>query len=119
MHLCNVPMERCNRVLTIAWRVWFAQHEVTHDKELTAVERSKRFICSSMQSLENGGRMTSEQIVKEKHVMGLTVTTRQVSSPPTELVSWLRPPGGVLKLNVDGASVAQSSLAGHRYDSTT
>jgi hypothetical protein len=82
MHLCNVPMERCNRVLTITWRVWFARHEVTHGKELPAVEGSKRSICSYMQSLQNGWRMTPELIAKGKHVMGLTVTTRQVSSPP-------------------------------------
>jgi hypothetical protein len=96
----------------IAWIVWFARNEVTHGKELPAVEGSKRFICSYMQSLENGRSMTPEQIVKGKHVMGLTVTTRQASSPPIGVVSWLRPPGGVLKLNVDGAFVAQSSLAG-------
>jgi hypothetical protein len=49
----------------IAWRIWFAQNEVTHDKLL-----SSGIICSYIQSLENINCAPIEDIIKGKRPLG-------------------------------------------------
>jgi hypothetical protein len=60
----KVNIQTCGRVLMIAWRVWHARNEVTHDKDLPNVEGSKRFIYSYMNSLENIRKVSPEDIIK-------------------------------------------------------
>jgi hypothetical protein len=61
----------------IAWRVWFARNEVTHEKELPSIEGSRRFLCSYMQSIENIKDATTEQIVKGKQIVGQDLMVRR------------------------------------------
>jgi hypothetical protein len=62
--LMPMSIQTCGRVLMIAWRVWHAWNEVTHDKYLPNVEGSKRFIYSYMNSLENIRKVSPEDIIK-------------------------------------------------------
>jgi hypothetical protein len=102
----------CCRILMIAWRVWYSRNEVTHDKPLPSVEGSRRFIRSYMVSLENVRVMTTEQIIKGKQVVGNEpVLTVPIHPKPAHAV-WVAPPVGCLKLNIDGAFVAQTGAAG-------
>ena len=109
--LLSMPMEMCNRTLMIARRIWHARDEVTHDKELPAIEGSRRFIYSYMQSLANIRSMTPEQIMKGKLVPEAEAVEVRAVQHPVHVV-WQRPPAGLLKLNVDGAFIAQSGRAG-------
>jgi hypothetical protein len=49
--LFKLDASTCDRVLMIAWRIQFARNEVTHEKELSSIEGSRRFICSYIRSL--------------------------------------------------------------------
>ena len=95
----------------IAWRIWYARNEVTHDKELPVIEGSWRFICSYMNSLENIMQATPEQIIKGKQAMGVVAVNKQVAQPRVQEV-WSRPPDGELKLNVDGSFISQFGEGG-------
>jgi hypothetical protein len=68
--LLSLQGEMCNRVLMIAWQIWYACNEVTHEKALRAIEGSRRFICSYMHSLENIRNVTPDHIIKDKQVIG-------------------------------------------------
>jgi ribonuclease HI len=109
--LLGVPLEICGRILMIAWRVWYARNEVTHDKILPAIEGSRRFICSYIQNLDNIGRLTHEEIVKGKRATSQPVEAKLQQQPSTA-VAWSRPPNGTVKLNIDGAYIAQTGSAG-------
>ena len=95
----------------IAWRIWHARNEVTHDKDLPAIEGSRRFICSYMHSLENIRRSSPEQIVKGKQVLRIEAVEKHTSPPKVHAI-WSRPSVGELKLNVDGGFIARSGCAG-------
>jgi hypothetical protein len=76
----------------IAWRVWYARNEITHDKPLPTIEGSKRFICSYMQSLENVRKLDPDVVIKGKLPVGVMalptpvmrpyVRTERLSTPP-------------------------------------
>jgi hypothetical protein len=106
------PMDMCCRILMIAWRVWYARNEITHDKPLPSIEGSKRFICSYMQSLENIRKLDSEVVIKGKLPVGIMTPLTPVTRPTVTTERWTVPPLGRLKLNVDGAYVAQTGDAG-------
>ena len=109
----SMPLEMCSRSLMIAWRAWYARNEVTHDKPLPSVEGSRRFIRSYMQSLDNICRATPEKIMKGKQIIGdWRSDVHETRRRPATQEGWSSPPSGVLKLNVDGAFVAQTGLAG-------
>jgi hypothetical protein len=97
----------CERVLMIAWRIWFARNEVSHDKELPLIVGSRRFLCSYMHSLENIKHATTEQIIKGKQIAGQDEPVESLVRVAPQVV-WRRPQEGELKLNVDGAFVAQT-----------
>ena len=102
----------CSRAVMIAWRIWHARNEVTHDKPLPGVEGFRRFICSYIQSLDNIRQAPTEELIKGKQVVGKQYIHEQNIQSTQPPVRWSRPPNGVLKLNVDGAYVAQTGAAG-------
>ena len=103
----------CGRILMIAWRAWYARNEITHDKALPGIEGSRRFICSYLQSLENIMRMTPDEIIKGKQAS--VVQPSDGPKPQVQLSArdaWTRPSNGAIKLNVDGAYIPQTGVAG-------
>jgi hypothetical protein len=111
--LLSLPLNICERVLMIAWRIWYARNEVTHDKPLPVIVGSRRFICSYMQTLENIQYQTPEEMIKGKQCVDVAPTTRSSSRAKEQtLMVWSRPPLGTVKLNIDGAYMEQSGIAG-------
>jgi hypothetical protein len=101
-----------DRVLMIAWRIWFARNEVMHDKELPTIEGSRRFICSYMRSLESIRYASPEEVLKGKQVIG---QERMVALKPVPSEShkvWRRLAEGEVKLNTDGAFMVYTAHAG-------
>jgi hypothetical protein len=96
----------------IAWRVWYARNEITHDKPLPSIEGSKRFICSYMQSLENIRKLDPEVVIRGKLPVGIMTPPTPVMRPTVTTERWTAPPVGRLKLNLDGAYIAQTGDAG-------
>jgi ribonuclease HI len=97
----------------IAWRAWFARNEITHDKPLPAIEGSRRFLCSYVQTLSNIRCLTTDQILKGKQPCVQSTSTSapvQTEQPQPELC-WEKPDAGSVKLNVDGAFDQQSGTA--------
>jgi hypothetical protein len=109
--LTPMSIQTCSRVLMIAWRVWHARNEVTHDKDLPNVEGSKRFIYSYMNSLENIRKASPEDIIRGKQALGEQRFEKSSAVPTTQEI-WNKPPLGILKLNVDGAYITQTGAGG-------
>jgi hypothetical protein len=95
----------------IAWRIWFARNEVTHEKELPSIEGSRRFICNYIRSLVDIRQATSEQVLKGKQSLVLDKENGQAAMKLDPNPLWTRPVDGALKLNVDGACVAETGRA--------
>ncbi|XP_071685273.1 uncharacterized protein [Lolium perenne] len=64
-----------------------------------------------IQNLDNIGRLTPEEIVKGKRATSQPVEAKLQQQPSTA-VAWSRPPNGTVKLNIDGAYIAQTGSAG-------
>jgi hypothetical protein len=55
--------------LVVAWRVCHAWNEATNAKPLAAIESSKRFLCSYLNTLRNVQELPAEAILKGKSVV--------------------------------------------------
>jgi hypothetical protein len=99
--LFKLDASTCDRVLLIAWRIWFARNEVTHGKELPSIEGSRRFRQATPEQILKG----KQSVARDKE-HGMTA----VSLGPNPL--WTRPKEGALKLNIDGAYVMETGQAG-------
>jgi hypothetical protein len=106
--LLALPKNMLDRVIMVMWCIWFVRNEITHDKPLSAVEGSRRFLCSYMASLENSKKLPTEEILKGKRPMHQPVV---ISEAPVAVESWKKPPIGYVKLNVDGSFMVQDGAA--------
>jgi hypothetical protein len=50
--------------LLVAWRIWYARNEVTHEKPLPSVEGSKMFLCSYLKLIHNAKEVPTDVILK-------------------------------------------------------
>jgi hypothetical protein len=111
------PSDTCRYIRMIAWRAWFARNEVTHEKPLPAIEGSRRFLCSYVNSLDNLRKLSTEEILKGKQPVqevqpGSHGRVREGKRQPELDIAWEKPRTGMVKLNVDGSFMEQSGGAG-------
>ena len=108
----SLPADECAHVLMVLWRAWHARNEVTHDKPLPTIEGSRRYLCSYMRSLKLIQTESVEKIIKGKGIMDGPPLPVQPMGQPDEPMPWVKPPAGVVKLNVDGSFIPATGAAG-------
>ena len=112
--LLNVRPQMINNTLLVAWRVWYARNEITHNKPLPSVEGSKCFLCSYTKILSNIQNTSTDQVLKGKQLLvvpGIVAgSTRKKNEPPDK--PWSKPPLGWVKLSIDGSFRVEDGTAG-------
>ena len=111
--LCLQQLDETQRMLLLMllWRVWHVRNELTHDKPLIAVEASKKFLCSYVDSLLLIKQGPEVDIIKEKQPALLSNNGAQHKLEPSVQPSCIPPPCGVAKLNFDGSFVQVDATA--------
>jgi hypothetical protein len=86
-------------------------------KPLPAIEGSRRFLCSYVNSLDNLRKLSTEELLKgkqpvQKEQPGSHGRVEEVKSQPKVDIAWEKPRTGTVKLNVDGSFMEQAGGAG-------
>jgi hypothetical protein len=111
--LLSLSKDTCDKVLMILWRIWFVRNEITHSKPMPDLEGSRRFIYSYMTSLINLPKSSTEEMLKGKKPVDQSMYNQSSTIAVTpKICSWLRPPAGLMKLNVDGSFMDVDGTAG-------
>jgi hypothetical protein len=77
----------------VAWRVWFARNEATHDKPLPSCDSSRYFLSGYWKLLHHCKDSSTEDIVKGKKLMvedAALLAPRVVSKGHDK--PWIKPP---------------------------
>jgi hypothetical protein len=86
-------------ILLVSWRASYARNEVTHNKPLSSVEGSRRFLCGYLQLIRNTKIMPTGAVIKGKIPLLQSTAQRQATAkikPPDK--PWCKPPPGYVKL---------------------
>jgi hypothetical protein len=112
--ILTLPKQMIDCTLLVAWRIWYARNEVTHDKPLPSTEGSKRFLISYISTLRDIKTTPTDQILKGKRSVVLTGAHTSLDAgkekPPDK--PWLKPPAGWVKLTIDGSFRTEDGTAG-------
>jgi hypothetical protein len=98
--------------LLVAWCIWFAHNEVTHDKDLPSIEGSKIFLLSYSKTLKSIKSLYEEEVIKGKFKFVDTIKLTLTCEPSPGNLRWLMPSPGWVKLNCDGTYKKESGSAG-------
>jgi hypothetical protein len=111
--LSDLPSHLVDTTLLVAWRIWYARNEVTHEKPLPSVEGSKMFLCSYLKLIHNAKEVPTDVILKGKMPM---VDSMPLPSPVSVKKGpdkpWTAPPSSWIKLSIDGSFNASDNSAG-------
>jgi ribonuclease HI len=101
-------------LLLVAWRVWYAHNEATHNKPIPPIEVSKRFLISYMKIHTDLKSSTTEDIIKGKATLVVNPTQCMNTSVVRKESDkkWLIPSPGWVKLNCDGSFKEADGTAG-------
>jgi hypothetical protein len=99
-----IPVSMIDAFLLVAWRIWFAHNEVTHDKDLPSIEGSKIFLLSYIRTLKSIKSLSTEEVIKGKCAKFMdTIKPTLTCEPSPGNLRWLMPTPGWVKLNCDGS----------------
>jgi hypothetical protein len=88
--------------LLVAWRVWHARNEVTHDKPLPSIASSINFLLSYFKLMHDVKNFPTEINLKGKQLAVASVDP--VPAPRcAPIAPWCNPLVGFVKLSVDGS----------------
>lgn len=97
------------------WRAWHCRNEVIHHKPAPPIESSRRFLNSYIDSLLCIKQQPQGDLVKGKMVVQKVpqvVRQSEVQSSVTPESTWVKPPPGWVKLNVDGSHIPGECTGG-------
>jgi ribonuclease HI len=92
-------------ILMTFWRIWHVRNEIIHDKPPPALEASRRFLVSYLESIVNIKCHPTEDILKGKFIFDQEEQRIHEHKDPTGKLPmlWAPPRAGWCKLNTDGS----------------
>ena len=112
--LMKIPNQMIDNTLLVAWRVWYARNEITHDKLLPSIVGSQRFLCSYINTLRDIRSLPTDQILKgKKPLLNTGASLPYISVKEKSPINpWKKPPPGWVKLMIDGSFCKEDGSAG-------
>jgi len=104
-------VEQKENILLLLWRTWTVHNYITHNSGSPGLTESVHALLSLKMSLDDCRHPSGEDGKKGKGP-SRTETTRGKQMRMRVPETWVRPPDGWVKLNVDASFVAATGCAG-------
>lgn len=104
-YICEVDESTRVRLVMLFWRIWYVRNELVHFKPAPPLDVSVRFLSSYLSSLQSIATRSGDVHVKGKAPLQyrFPLTAHACNNASTNLVSWIPPATGHVKLNTDGS----------------